>query len=139
MHVNVFAAKPDPEWFDTTLEEIKAFLGLHVLFGIKQLPAIRLYWNNDPLIGVLAVQKVMSRSRFDKLSKYFHLNSNANQLPREDVNHNKLFKVRPLRDRVIERCQTELRPERDLSVDEAMIKFKGRLSMKQYMPMKPIK
>ena len=34
------AAKPDPEWFDTTLEEVKAFLGLHVLFGIKQLPAI---------------------------------------------------------------------------------------------------
>ncbi|XP_067026427.1 piggyBac transposable element-derived protein 4-like [Acropora muricata] len=72
------AAKPDPERFDTMLEEIKAFLGLHVLFGIKQLPAIRLYWSNDPLIGVLAVQKVMSRNRFDKLSKYFHLNNNAN-------------------------------------------------------------
>ena len=51
------AAKPDPEWFDTTLEEVKAFIGLHVLFGIKQLPAFRLYWSNDPLIGVLAVQK----------------------------------------------------------------------------------
>ena len=50
----------------------------HVLFGIKQLPAIRLYWSNDPLIGVLAVQKVMSRNRFDKLLKYFHLNNNAN-------------------------------------------------------------
>ena len=139
MHVNVFAAKPDPEWFDTTLEEIKAFLGLHVLFGIKQLPAIRLYWSNDPLIGVLGVQKVMPRNRFDKLSKYFHLNNNANQLPREDVNYDKLFKVWPLLDRIIERCRTELRPERDLSVDEAMIKFKGRLGMKQYMPMKPIK
>ena len=34
------AAKPDAEWFDTTLEEVKGFLGLHVLFGIKQLPAI---------------------------------------------------------------------------------------------------
>ena len=133
------AAKPDPERFDTTLEEIKAFLGLHVLFGIKQLPAIRLHWSNDPLIGVLAVQKVMSRNRFDKLSKYFHLNNNANRLPHEDVNYDKLFKVRALLDRVVERCQTELRPERDLTVDEAMIKFKGRLGMKQYMPTKPIK
>ena len=26
------AMKPDPEWKDTSLEEIKAFLGLHVLF-----------------------------------------------------------------------------------------------------------
>ena len=43
------AAKPDPEWFDTSLEEVKAFLGLQVFFGIKQLPAIRLYWSSDPL------------------------------------------------------------------------------------------
>ena len=30
-------------------------------------------------------------------------------------------------------------PGRDLSVDEAMVKFKGRSSIKQYMPKKPIK
>ena len=33
----------------------------------------------------------------------------------------------------------ELQPEKDLSVDEAMIKFKGRLGMKEYMPMKPVR
>lgn len=33
----------------------------------------------------------------------------------------------------------EPRPQRDLSADEAIIKFKGRLGMKQYMPMKPVK
>ena len=36
-------------------------------------------------------------------------------------------------------CSEELRPQRDLSVDEAMIKFKGTLGMKQYMPKKPVK
>ena len=38
-------AKPDPEWKDTSLEEIKAYLRLHVLFGIKQLPSYKLYWS----------------------------------------------------------------------------------------------
>ena len=33
----------------------------------------------------------------------------------------------------------ELRPQKYLSVDKAMVKFKGRLGMKQYMPMKPVK
>lgn len=133
------ATNPDREWFETTLAEMKAFIGLHVLFGIKQLPATRLYWSQDPLIGVPFVTKVMSRNRFDKLSKYLHLNNNANQVPREDPAYDKLFKVRPVLDRVIQCCKMELRPQRDLSVDEAMIKFKGRLGMKQYMPMKPVK
>ena len=30
-------------------------------------------------------------------------------------------------------------PHREVAVDEAMIKFTGRSSLKQYMPMKPIK
>jgi len=131
--------KPDREWYDTTLDEMKAFLGLHVLFGIERLPATRLYWSEDPLIGVPFVKKVTSRNRFDKLSKYFHVNNNANQVPREDAGHEKLFKVRPVLDRVVESCKRELRPQKDLSVHEAMVKFKGRLGMKQYMLMKPVK
>lgn len=133
------ATKPDGEWYDTTLDEMKAFIGLHVLFGIKRLPANRLYWSEDPLIGVPFVQKVTSRNRFDKLSKYFHVNNNANQVPRENPRRDKLFKVRPVLDRVVQCCKMELRPQKDLSIDEAMVKFKGRLGMKQYMPMKPIK
>lgn len=42
-------------------------------------------------------------------------------------------------DRVVQCCKMELRPQKDLSIDEAIVKFKGRLGMKQYMPMKPIK
>ena len=30
-------------------------------------------------------------------------------------------------------------PEKNLSVDEAMVKYKGRSSIKQYQPLKPIK
>ena len=86
------AIKPDPEWFNTTLAELKAFLGLHVLFGIKQLLATRLYWSSDPLIGVTALQEVMSRNRLDKLSQYLHVNNNANQVLRENPARDKLFK-----------------------------------------------
>ena len=31
------------------------------------------------------------------------------------------------------------KPHRENAIDEAMIKFKGRSSLKQYLPMKPIK
>ena len=36
-------------------------------------------------------------------------------------------------------CQEEYWPCQNLSVDEAMVAFKGQLSMKQYVPLKPIK
>lgn len=81
------------EWFETTLHEMKVFIGLHVLFGIKQLPATRLYWSKDPLVRVPEVQKIMTRNCFDELSKYLHINNNANQVPHEDPTHDKLFKV----------------------------------------------
>ena len=37
------------------------------------------------------------------------------------------------------RCATLYNPSKELAIDEAMIKFQGRSSLKQYMPQKPIK
>jgi len=118
---------------------MKEFLGLHVLFGIKQLPVTRPYWSTDRLIGVTAIQKVMLRNRFDKLSQYLHVNNNANPVPCENPAQDKLFKVRPILNRVVECCKTELRPSKKSSVDETIVKFKRQLGMKQYMLMKPVK
>ena len=54
--------KPDPTWYETMREEICAFLALNVLFGIKKQPESRLYWSEDPLLGVPTVQKIMPRN-----------------------------------------------------------------------------
>lgn len=107
------ATNPDRAWYDTTRDEMKAFIGIHMLFGVKRFPATHLYWSEDPLIAVPFVKKVTSRNRFDKLSKYFHVNDNANQVPREDPAHDKLFKVHPVLDRVVQHCKMEPRPQKD--------------------------
>ena len=36
-------------------------------------------------------------------------------------------------------CLNQYNPHRQVSIDEAMVGFKGRNSLKQYMPMKPTK
>ena len=63
------ATKPYAKWFTITVEEMKAFLGLHAFFGIKKLPESSLYsyWSDDPWLGVPKVKNVMPRNRFDKL------------------------------------------------------------------------
>jgi hypothetical protein len=48
----------------------------------------------------------------------------------------KLFKVQPFLESI---HSSQYVPHKEVAIDEAMIKFKGRSSLKQYMPMKPIK
>ncbi len=50
-----------------------------------------------------------------------------------------LVKVRPLLNYLGEKFQSMYNPGKELAVDEAMIKFQERSSLKQYMPKKPVK
>ena len=110
--------KPDPAWRETDSEEVKAFFALNILFGIKQLPEVYSYWSRNQLLGVPEVQKIFPRNHFAKISQYLHLNDKRRELPREHANHDKLFKVRPLLDSVVEAIKSEYRPSKNVSIDE---------------------
>ena len=117
----------------------EAFVALNVLFGIKSLPEIRLFWSKNPYLGVPAARKVMPRNRFEKIRQYLHLNNQENMLPREDPYFDKLFKIRPLLDTLSATFCEEYRLSKFVSIDKGVVKCKGRLGFKQYMPMKPVK
>ena len=133
------AVKVDPLWYETTADEICTFFALNILSGIKQLPEIHAYWSKNPFLGIPEVQKVLSRNRFMKFSQYLHLNDKSKELPHGDTNHDKLVKVRPLLDAVVVSIKSEYLLSKCISIDEAIVPFKGRLGMKQYMPQKPTK
>ena len=59
--------------------------------------------------------------------------------PRNTPGYDKLGKIRPLLQHLQQRFGDVYNPSRELAIDEAMIKFQGRSSLKQYMPQKPIK
>ncbi|XP_060845698.1 uncharacterized protein LOC132925307 [Rhopalosiphum padi] len=54
----------------------------------------------------------------------------------DSVKSDKLFKIRPLLSHFQETYKTIYQPSRHLAVDESMVAFKGRSSMKQFMPIK---
>jgi len=64
---------------------------------------------------------------------------NSAILPRDDPNFDRLWKVRPIIDRISDRFLHSYNPHMEDAVDEAMIPFKGQSSLKQYMPKKPVK
>ena len=127
------------EWRKITHEEVKAFFGFSILMGIDHLPSVDDYWSEDPLLHYAPIADRIPRWRFRELSQHLHFVDNDHLAPRGDPAHDRLGKVRPLIDHLSSKFEMLYEPSMNVAVDEAMIKFQGRSSLKQYMPKKPIK
>ena len=115
---------------------MKQFLGLLFLTGIIRKPAINLYWSTDPLYSTPLFGAIMSRNRFQLLLKFLHFNDNAKMPGAHDPSPDKLFKVRPLLDHLGEKFGEVYAPSCNISIDESLLLWKGRLGFKQYIPLK---
>ena len=78
----------------------------------------------------------MSCKRFELMSKFLHLNNSDTQPARGEDAYDKLYKVFPFLTILLENFKRHYTPTQNLSVDESMIGYKGRLSFIQYMPKK---
>lgn len=123
----------------TTTEEMKVFLALNLLMGIKKQPSYRDYWSSMPELRDHYISSKMSRDRFAWHLGNIHLNDNSQQPDRASANFDKLYKVRPLIKKLGETFMSSYKPSKCQAIDESMVKFKGRSSLRQYMPMKPVK
>ena len=123
-------------WHPTDPREMKQFLGLLFLTGIIRKPAINLYWSTDPLYSTPLFGAIMSRNRFQLLLKFLHFNDNAEMPGADDPSPDKLFKVRPLVDHLCEKFGEVCTPSSNISIDESLLLWKGRLAFKQYIPLK---
>ena len=127
------------KWVPISASDIRAFLGFQMLMGINNLPEIYDYWRKDPVYHYASVADRISRDRFREISRYLHYADNSTLSPPGSDNYDRLGKVRPLLNYLQSRFMAVYTPGQQLAVDEAMIKFQGRSSLKQYMPKKPIK
>ncbi|XP_050413604.2 piggyBac transposable element-derived protein 4-like [Patella vulgata] len=125
----------DASWEPTNPEEMKVFIAINILFGVDPKPEFRDYWSEDTALHNGFVKARMGRQRYEKLFRYFHCSNPVLPVDPDD----KLAKVRTFLTVLQENFPRMFTPGRNLSVDEAMIAFNGRLSWKQYMPKKPVK
>ena len=102
------------------------------------MPELPNYWSSDPALRVLVVADVRT-CKIQKILECIHCNNNETMLGRDDPNYDKLYKVRPLVTKLKLFSSGHMNLQGELSIDESMIPFKGRSSLKQYMLMKPIK
>ena len=100
-----------------------------------------MYWSTQhPLIAIPGIANVMSRVRFQQLFSFFHLTDTGLQITSIQLpGYDRLFKVRKLLGLITPKFKQEYIPHKQVTIDEAMIPFKGRLLFKQNMKDKPVK
>ena len=116
-------------WTATDTTELKKFLGLVFLMGLVKKPLIEDYWSTDPIFATPAVNNVMPRDRFELLLKFWHFCDNS-----QAVDGDRLYKLKFICDKLLAAFQDVYYPSKQLSIDEAMVLWRGRLVFRQYIP-----
>ena len=114
-------------------------IGIVLASGVHRLPSWEDYWSRNPILGTPGIIMGMPILRFKVLMKYPHLNDNTAMPARGQPGYDKLFKLRPLLEEINKNSLAMYDPHREVSINEAMVLFKGRSLFKQYMPQKLIK
>jgi hypothetical protein len=131
-----------PKWWNIIVDELQCWIGISMLMGIKILPNHRSYWmESEPFLHCRVISSCMSRNRFEIITSCLHIVDDSGQpANRRDPNYDKLVKTRWLLEEVRLRCQQNWQLGQMVTVDEMMVRYKGKYCpIRQYMPKKPCK
>ena len=94
------------------------------------------YWSTDPLYSSEVIRSnPISRNTFSAILTFLHVSDID---PDKSDSSDRLYKVHFLLDSLKSNCQKYYQPFQHISVDERMVKSKGRFTCKQYVKMKPV-
>jgi hypothetical protein len=124
------------KWVDITTDELMIYLAIIIYQGIVQKAEQDMYWTTKPLLETPYIRKLMSEKRFSVIEKCLHFIDNGNLPDAETAAERSFWKIKPFFDALINRFRTVYIPDQCIAVDESLMLWKGRLAMKQYIPMK---
>lgn len=102
------------------------------------MPSNKCFLSRNLLLFIPIFRKLLCEDGFVVLMKCLHFidNYKYDEAPLEEK---KLFKIFPLVKHLKMKFQTNNIPEREIYIDESLMKLKGRLSFKVYVPLKSSK
>ena len=104
-----------------------------------EVPTLLEYWNDDRFFGQDFVRASgRNRTRFMNILTTLHLcdfeldrQNEITKSRKEPCDH--LFKLKPIINDIQLACRSHFVPDQNISIDERMVAFKGRIEMKQYI------
>lgn len=128
-------------WTPLSIRELRKWLGILVLMGIRRQPKLRDYWAcSNEFLHCQAISETMSRERFEWIFRCLHLvDKKTVVINRGSKGFDPIVKTRVLLEMLVSNFRTFLNPSKFISVDECMVAYNGTYcSFVQYLPLKPI-
>ena len=124
-------------WKSIDKDELKVFLGLIMLTGlVKKKGQFDSYWSKNKLMCTPFFGECMARNQFQIIASFLHFHDNA-RLP--ENTEDKLYKACLVYDLISKEWQDFYDLGEYISIDEGMLKWRGRLNFRVYNKDKPIK
>lgn len=82
----------------------------------------------------------MTRNRFIQILRYLHFVDNESEFakrPKDSPDHDKLYKIQDLLNIIRGNIKGALNLERNIVIDETLVKFKERVGFRQFLSAKP--
>ncbi|XP_039967518.1 piggyBac transposable element-derived protein 4-like [Bactrocera tryoni] len=114
--------------------EMQKIIGCMLIMSYNKLPGLKHYWSQKESMGNRTIENCISRDRYMVLTSKLYFSQ-----PNKPPDATKSYYVDDLIS-CLKHSFSKCRQDSPFqSIDESMTKFKGRSSLKQYMPLKPIK
>ena len=120
------------KWEEITASEVRLYFAVLIYRGLLYKPKENFYYTKNKLFETLGFRRIMSQNKLILLEKFLHFVDNQAL----GESYNKAAKIQPILEMLVDRFQLLLELERDISIDESLLLWKGRLGWKQYIPKK---
>lgn len=119
------------QWSDTNADELAVLFAVYMYMAIDPRTSQNEYWRANDYLELSRFKELMSYNRYVLLCKFLHFVDNSADSPQNEGLSPKLAKLAPVITFLNKKFSSLYNLGREISIDESLTLFKGRLSWAQ--------
>lgn len=123
--------KMDEKWSPVTVDEMKAYIALSIIMSQVKKSSVKMNWSKRSIIQTPIFSQTMPFQRFVAITRFLHFSNNETAKKTDKMN-----KIRDAVNYFNDKFRQIYTPKGDVSIDESLMKFKGRLENVVFCPKK---